>query len=100
MDWLAVNESYLFPELLKAHPWQHELCQRLNAEGWHLGPNHLVSMKWQTVRPVSEDLASWVVDTLPPLFVLATEFFEARFPDSTKFATEKCMPAPGFPGEY
>jgi hypothetical protein len=29
IDWLAVDESYLFPQLLEAHPWQHEFLQRL-----------------------------------------------------------------------
>jgi hypothetical protein len=86
MDWLAVDESYLFPQLLESHPWQHELLRRLNAEGWHLGPDHLHDMKWQTIRPVSEELALWIVKTLPPpLFEVAAEFFEVRFPDGINF---------------
>jgi hypothetical protein len=81
MDWLAVDESYIFPELLEAHAWQHEFRERLNAEGWHLAPDDLPSMKWQTVRPVSEELALWVAETLPAVFAQAAQFFEARFPD-------------------
>jgi hypothetical protein len=81
MDWLAVNESYLFPQLLESHPWQDELRQRLNDEGWHLDRDCRFNMKWETVRPVSEGLALWVAETLPPLFALTTEFFETRFPD-------------------
>jgi hypothetical protein len=81
MDWLAVDESYLFPMLLEAHPWHHEFRSRLNAEGWHLGPDIRFNMKWETVRPVSEELALWVMKTLPQIFKETAEFFEARFPD-------------------
>jgi len=45
-------------------------------------------MKWETVRPVSEPLALWVTETLPPLFALAAEFFEARFPDGINWHLE------------
>jgi hypothetical protein len=38
-------------------------------------------MKWETIRPVSEKTVLWVTETLPPLFALAAEFFEARFPN-------------------
>jgi hypothetical protein len=88
MDWLAVDESYLFPQLLEAHPWRNELRSRLNAEGWHLDPDHLPNMKWQTIRSVSEELALWVAETLPALFAEAAEFFETRFPDGINFWIE------------
>jgi hypothetical protein len=81
MDWLAV-------ELLEMYPWRREFLKRLNAEGWHLSPDHLPSMKWQTIRRVSEEVALWVVETLPPLFEEAAEFFEARFPDGINFWVE------------
>ena len=81
LDWRAVDESYLFPQLLEVHRWQDELRSRLNAEGWHLGSNDHPNMKWQTIRPVSEELALWVAETLPALVAETTEFFEARFPD-------------------
>ena len=88
MDWLAVDESYLFPQLLEAHPWRREFRESLNAEGWHLGPDDLPNMKWQTIRPVSEELALWVAETLPALFEEAAEFFEASFPDGINWHLE------------
>jgi hypothetical protein len=88
MDWLAIDESYLFPKLLEEHPWQNEFRSWLNAEGRHLSSDHLPNMKWQTISRVSEAFALWVVETLPTLFEVAAEFFEERFPDGINFWVE------------
>jgi hypothetical protein len=74
--------------LLELHPWQHELLSRLNAEGWHLDPDHLPNMKRATIGPVSKELALWVTETLPALFAAASEFFETRFPNGLQLRFE------------
>jgi hypothetical protein len=68
---------------------EQQALYRKNAEGWHLNSDLRFNMKWETIRPVSEKTALWVVETLPPLFEQASEFFESCFPDGINWHADE-----------